>query len=235
MKAPASLSQIAVTVILVTGLAGCQSTGRLAEYDFAGGTLAAVYDLPPQPEVLTGPYLPHDLDDPIKALMRVGGRVAREVAANNVRERLDSAAVLVDVAARLTERTSVRAARFLRMELVDDDASADFGLEVWIREYGIDAEEWEAAARFFVDAEVILFDGRDGSEIWESRVQESDPMMPHIFGSGGFRSARDIVTAAILMDMSEEELARALEQLADYAADRISEKLRDSRERARGR
>jgi hypothetical protein len=35
--------------------------------------------------------------------------------------------------------------------------------------------------------------------------------------------------------MSEEEIARALEQLADYAADKISERLRDSREAARGR
>jgi hypothetical protein len=81
-----------------------------------------------------------------------------------------------------------------------------------------------------VDAEVVLFDGRDGSEIWESHVTERDPMMPHIFGSGRARVARDVVTAAVLADMSEEEIARALEQLADYAADKISERLRDSRE-----
>jgi hypothetical protein len=207
----------------------------LGDYDFAGGTLAAVYDVPPRPEVLTGPYFPHDLNDPVGALLRVGGRIAREVAAADVRERLDSASALVDVAARLTERTSARVARFLRLDLVDDEASADFGLEVRIREYGIDAEEWAAAAQFFVDAEVVLFDGRDGSEIWESRIQERDPMMPYVFGSGGSRAARDIITAAVLVDMSEEEIARALEQLADYAADKISERLRDSREDARGR
>ena len=43
------------------------------------------------------------------------------------------------------------------------------------------------------------------------------------------------MTAAALGDLSEEDMAVALEALADYAGDRISEKLRDSLEEVRGR
>jgi len=222
-----------LALIGVVCLAACQSTGRLAEYEFAGGTLATVYEFPPYPEVFTGPYFPGHPEDPVHSLFRLGTRIAKEVAAADIRDRLDSAAAMVDVAGRLSERTSVRAARFLRVELIDDEASADFGLEVRVRDYGIDANEWDAAAHFFVDAQVVLYDGFDGSEIWESEVRERDPIMPHIFGHGPARAVRDVVTAAALASMSEENIARALEHLADYASDRISETLRNSLEKAR--
>ena len=223
----------ALVLPALTLLVACQSAGRLAEYDFAGATVATVYDMPPYPEVLTGPYFPGHPRDPIHALMRVGTVLAKEVAASGIRERLDSASARVDVAARLSDRVGTRTARLLRAELVDDERSADFVLEVRVRDYGIDAADWNAAAHFFVDAQVLLFDGADGSEIWESDVKERDPVMPHIFGGNRARIARDIVTAAVLADMSEEEIAAALESLADYAADHISERLRGSLEDVR--
>lgn len=231
----AHLGTVAATLALsaVTLVGGCQSAGRLAEYDFAGSTLTTVYDLPPYPEVLTGPYFPGHPRDPIHALMRVGTTVAKEVAASGLRERLDSASLNVDVAARLSERLGTRSARLLRAELVPDQTSADFILEVQVRDYGIDATDWQAATHLFVDAQVLLLDGTDGSEIWESHVRERDPVMPQIFGGGRAHIARDIVTAAVLADMSEQEIGRALEAIADYAADRISERLRGSLEEAR--
>lgn len=225
----------AATLLSAAGLSSCQSAGRLGEYDFTDRTVAAVYDFPPYPEVLTGPYFPGHPDDPVHFVARLGSRIAREVAAAGVRERLDSAATRTDVAGRLAARTSERAARLLRARRVDDDAEAEFLLEVRVRDYGIDAEEWEAAAHVFVDAEVLLLDGADGSEIWESHVRERDPLAPHIFGGDRARIARNVVTAAVLADLSVAELARALEHVADYAADRITERLRRSLAEVRGR
>jgi hypothetical protein len=168
-------------------------------------------------------------------MVRLGSRIAREVAAEDVRERLDSAATRTDVAGRLADRTSTRAARLLRATLVDDESDADFLLEVRIRDYGIDAEEWEAAAHVFVDARILIMDGIDGRAIWESRVRERDPLTPRIFGGDRARVVRNVVTAAVLADMSVEELSRALEHVADYAADRIMERLRRSLEEVRAR
>lgn len=117
---------------------------------------------------------------------------------------------------------------------MDDEAGAEFLLEVRVRDYGIDAEEWEAAAHVFVDAQILILDGSDGSEIWESHVREKDPLAPHIFGGDRARIARNVITAAVLADMSVGDLSRALEHVADYAADRITERLRGSLEEVRG-
>lgn len=224
---------VALGITAIGLLAACQSTGRLAEYDFAGSTLYTVYELPPRPDVLTGPYLFRPSRDPVEAIVRVGGAIAREVAAADVRERLDAAAEAVDIPARMGARLSPRAARYLRAELVEDEDDADFGLEVRIREYGIDAERWDAAAHFFVDAQVILFDALDGREIWESRVREREAISPLIFGRRGAAVVRDVVTAAFLGSLEEEEIALALEGLGDFAADRISERLRNSLDKVR--
>lgn len=231
-RAHAAAALLASSVVALTG---CQSTGRLAEYDFAGRTLYAVYDLPMRAEVLTGPLFDVPSGDPVRDLMRAGAMAAREIAAADIRDRLDAASERVDLPVRVGERLGPRAARYLRTELVEDEAEADFGLEVRIREYGIDAERWEAAAHFFVEAQVILYDGADGRTIWESKVKERDPMAPAIFGGRRARFVRDVVTAAVLADMSEDEIVVALEALADYAADHISERLRDSLDEVRGR
>jgi len=220
----------AVTVLAAVA---CQSTGRLDEYDFRGGALYVTYDFPPRPEILTGPYFPGHPENPVHAVISIGSKIAREVAAAGARDRLDAATDQVDVSARVADRASVRAARYLRVDLVEDDTEADYGLEVRIRDYGIDAEEWESAAHFFVDAEMILFDAVDGREIWSSHVRERDRIAPHIFGGHGAWTARDIVTAAALSNLSEEDMVLALEALADYAGDQISERLRDSLEKVR--
>lgn len=235
MNATVGTVTIGLGLALFTAISACQSTGRLDEYDFAQRTIAGVYDFPPYPEVLTGPYFPGHPKNPVHALMRVGSVIAKEAAAAGVQERLDSASVLVDVAGRTTERASQRVARFLRADLVADEASADFLFEVRIRDYGIDATAWNAAAHVFVDAEVILFDGVDGREIWESKVREREAIAPHIFGPRPANTIRDVVTAAALANMSVDDIARALEHVADFAADRVSERLRDSLEEVRER
>ena len=218
--------------LLVT-IPACQSTGRLGDYDFAGGALFVSYEFPPRPEILTGPYFPGHPRDPIHAIIRIGGNVARELAASEARDRLDAACEQIDISERLADRASRRAARYLRVDLVDAEDDADYGLEIRVRDYGIDAEEWEAAAHFFTDAEVVLYDMLDGREIWESHVRERDPIAPHIFGGRRAGFVRDIVTAAALGSLSEEDMVVALKALADYAGDRISEKLRDSLEKVR--
>jgi len=220
------LAAFAATLVLA-----CGPGNRLRDYTYSGRSLAVVYDFPPYPEVLTGPYYPGHPRDPVHAVIIAGSRVAKEIEAHRVRERLDSASTLVDVSARVAQRTSERANRYLRTSLTEQDDEADFLLEVQIRDYGIDAEEWDAAAHFFVDAEVSLLAGDDGTLIWNTHVRDRDPIAPAIFGRHS--AVRNIVTAAVLSDLSVEEIARALEQLADYSADHITRHLRDALDASR--
>ena len=175
-----ALRWVAALAFPLVAVATCQSTGRLAEYDFAGGALFISYDFPPRPEILTGPYFPDHPRDPIHAIIRIGGTIARELAASDARDRLDAACEQVDISGRLADRASRRAARYLRVDLVDTEDEADYGLEIRIRDYGVDAEEWESAAHFFIDAEVILYDMLDGGEIWGVPRQRTGTPSPPI-------------------------------------------------------
>lgn len=225
MRAVAVVSVLASVVII----AGCRSTGRLAEYEFPGRTVAVSFGRAPHPEVLTGPWFLYDHPrTAVGAIIAAGTKIAREVEASEARKKLDAAADSVDVIGRLAERTLERAALHLRARAVDDVDQADFIFDVMLREYGIDAEDWNAAAHFYVEAEVFLIDGRDGTQIWKSKVKSRDPIMPAIFGPGTI--VRDVVTAAALAGLSTEEIARALERLADYSADRITGRLRNALE-----
>jgi hypothetical protein len=218
-------------MLLAMLVPACGHGNRLGDYSYSGRSLAVVYDFPPDPAVLTGPYFVGQSRDPVHAILRAGSRVATEIQAYRVRERLDSATALVDVADRVAQRTSERATRYLRTRLTEQDDEADFVLEVQIHDYGIDAKEWDAAAHFFVDAEVTLLAGLDGRLIWKTRVRDSDPITPAIFG--GRSVVRNVVTAAALADLSVEEIARALEQLADYTADHVTGRLRDALDASR--
>ncbi len=216
--------------LLGAGLGGCGAGNRLAQYDFPRLTLAVVPEFPPYPEVLSGPYFPGHPKDPVHAIIRAGTRIAKEIEADRVRDRLDSAAAMVDVARLTGDRLAARASRYLGSTLTDPSGDTDLILEVEIRDYGIDAEEWDAAARFFIDAEAWLLDGQDRRVIWKTRVRAHEPITPAIFHNS---SIRNVVTAAALADLSVEDIGRALTQLSYYAADRVTDRLRSSLDRAR--
>jgi hypothetical protein len=220
-----------LALLSMIAAAGCRGTGRLGEYEYPGRTVALAKLGAPQPEILTGPYFFGYPQDPIRAVITAGTRIVKEVEASKARARLDSATAQIDVGDRLSERTLERASLYLRTRPVTDQETADFVLEVRLRKYGIDAKEWNAAAHFFVDAEILLMDGRDGREIWNSGVRSRDPIAPAILGPGSV--VREGVTAAAIANLSVAEMVRVLERLADYSADRLTEHLRDALERTR--
>jgi hypothetical protein len=223
-------SSIALPVLVVA----CASGHALHEYDFADRTLTVVSDIPARPEVLSGPVFVGDYSgDPVRDLLRAGARVAREVEARAVQERLDSAATLVDVGYVLEDNTLDRAARYLGADPVPDEPEADFVLELLVLDYGIDAEAWDAAAHFFIEADAALLEAASGREIWRAEIGARDPIGPAIFGTRS--GVRDIVTAAMLADLSAEEAAAALESLADFSARVITDRLRDDLREARRR
>lgn len=213
---------------------GCASSNTLHEYDYRGRSLSVVSDLPPSPEVLTGPYfVGHPSGDAIRDAVRLGARVAREVEAREVRERLDSAATLIDVGHVLEDNTLERAARYLGARASRSEAQTDFLLELVVVEYGIDAETWDAAAHVYIEADAALIHVESGAEIWRAEIEARDPLGPSVFGPA--RAVRDIVTAASLADLSVEEIVDALEYLADYSAGAITDRLRDDLREARSR
>ncbi len=219
-------------MLLPLAALGCAHGNRLAEFDYRDRTIAVVSDVPRRPEVLSGPYfLGERSGDPLRDLVRVGARIFREAEAIAVQEKLDSAATLIDVGYVLEENAHERTARYLGADAVAGGQGADYLLEIIVLEYGIDAEAWEAAAQFYIEADAALLDEATGTEIWRAEIEARDPIGPAVFG--GPSAVRDIVTAATIADLSVQEIVDMLESLADFSARVITDQLRDDLRDAR--
>lgn len=214
-----------VGLLLLAAVTAACGGHHLADYDFRDTSLAIVADLPATPGLETGGWYGVDTSNPLRAALEVGGRVAREVQAREAAAHLDSAAVLADMEGILIARTHERAARYLGSVPVDEEAEADFVLELFVRDYGLRATDWDAAANVFVDAEAVLLDAASGREIWHKHVDEHENLSPEMWGAAS--PVRDVVTASALGSLTVEELTRVLERAAQYASDAITDQLRE--------
>jgi len=214
--------------LALMSLAACGGGHELERYSFVGQTVA-VADYPaPSPDLWTGDY---DVvgDDVITAVVDAGSRVAKEVEARHARTRLDSAANLVDVRQRLSSRTLERTARYLGATVAEDAAGADFLLEIYVRQFGIDARG-DRAARVFMKVEAVLLDRRTGHEAWSVVVDSHDRLTPSV--RSGVVPA-DIVTAGTLRELTVEDMRLALAGLTDFTSDYVTNELREDLRDAR--
>jgi hypothetical protein len=104
-------------------------------------------------------------------------------------------------------------------------------MEIDVQRFGINASGGSSAT-LFVEGEAVLLDGRTGREIWNQEVEAWDQLTPSISGAGA-AGAGGILTAAALTRITVAEYERILEQLADYAADVMTDELREDLRDAR--
>lgn len=232
MRFPTRAILFAATLSVLLATVACGPSHRLGEYDFRDQTVSVVSEIPSRPDVLTGSYFPGGITgDPVRAVLRAGARVYREVESRRLRERLESAATRIDVGHVLEDNTLERVARYLGADPVGPDDDSDFLLELIVVEYGIDAESWDAAAHFYIEADATLLYAPTGEEVWRKEIDASERIGSAIFDPG--HTVRDVVTAATLSDLTVEEIVVALESLADFSGrvitDELREDLRDAR------
>lgn len=216
--------------VLAVGTMTACAGNRLHEFDYADRSLSVVSQIPLRPEILSGPLFLPSTGDPVRDIVRAGARVVREVEAHAARERLEEAADRVDVGYVLEDGVLERAARYLGATPIGEP-NGDYVLELVVIEYGIAAEEWDATAYFFIEADAALLHEPTGEEIWRAGIDTSDPVGPEIYT--GRSAVRNVVTAAVLADLSVDEIETALEALADFSARVITDRLRDDLRKAR--
>lgn len=219
-------SLIARALPLLLAASGCSRGNRLEQYSFANRSMATVVIAPQAPLLLTPDYSLKGADDLLLAVVREGGKAARDVEGQHARARLDSAASGVVVADDLARQTLERTSRYLGLRPVQAAADADFLLEVHMRNYGVDARS-ASAAYLFTNAEAVLLDRRTGREIWNSVVHGSDRLTPRVRGTGSFPGA-GVITAGTLHLVSVADFHDALNQLVTLSANRIADELRSS-------
>jgi hypothetical protein len=211
-------------LVLVLGMVGCHGVNRLAEYDLDDQTLAVYTSLPSHPDVFTNDLLFYHHKNPLRTLLRIGSILIKENEAEQARVRIDSAQQFVDVAQRMAVQVLDRTAMYLNVVPIESTEQADLLLDIRVMTYGIEACSWQARAHFKIDSEVALIDLGSGGLIWKVRVHEEEPITPFMLGLH-HHIASNLITAEALSRLSVGDMVGALEQLADYAADRITRKL----------
>lgn len=230
LVAPATLFLSLFAVMFVSG---CSNKQRLGEYDFRQRTLAIATIAPPHPDVFSSLYLDIDTSEPIRAVLSVGSGIARNVAVEGAKARVDSAAAAFDLSERMGARILSGASRHLRTTPITENHLADYEIEVRIERYGLTASSWTSQAYFTLDADLRLLDGATGRRIWKTDVHATDAVSPVVFGPDG-RTVGGVVTAISIANMPASEMQQVLEGLADFAADWLVNELADALDDARG-
>jgi hypothetical protein len=224
---------LALAALAAGPLAGCSSSNRLREVDLTGRSVAMLAAIPPHPRVQAGgpgeaainPY------DPVGTAIRVGTAAAKYREAREAQARLDSAVTQVDVADRIARRVLAHSADALGFRPVARPAEADFHLDLQVVDYALVADSYEGATYLAIEGRVRMMDARTGRRLWERRLREREVLDGSLFGMPA--AVGNVVTARALARLTEEELARGLQQLADLAADRIVLRLREDYLRTR--
>ena len=226
-----------VSAILVLAalamLASCATVNRLDQIRIDNPRLATVLQPPPPPSLDTWYDLSINTDDPIGTVLRVGSSIVKAAEAEKAAERMREALTEVDVPEVVFEESSLRCARALDAERVDDARDADLVLEIEIEDYGINAPSWGSAVGLEIETIVRLYERRSHDLVWRRHVTVTQKASPEVFGLPG--AAETIFTAAMLASLSTEEMVRGFSNLAQFAARVIGDTLEHDLWKAGGR
>lgn len=232
MRGQGGVGKALVALLPVIFSWGCGNKHYLKLYNFSERSLALVYIEPPAPRLLHGYYDLGNTIDALQSVTRAAGGVAKEVSARRAMARMDSAVQRVDFEDALARMTLDRASRYLGTRPTATEQTADFILEVTMRNMGLDARA-NTAAYMYTNAEAVLLDRRTGREIWSVRVRGNDRLTPWVHGTEHIPSS--VITAGTLSTVSVDDFAQGLDQLATFTSrlitNELREKLRDVRDR----
>jgi hypothetical protein len=121
----------------------------------------------------------------------------------------------------------------LGARVVDDRQRAEYQLLINVESYGIDAGGPGSGLDFELSAEARLMDLRGGDRIWRTKETVSRQASPSMFGLPA--AAGNVLSAVMLSELTEEEIAQGLDRLARDAAWEIGQELEKDIYRARRR
>jgi hypothetical protein len=227
---------LAAAALLLSSISGCGGHWKgLRGLDFTDRSVAVVTAEAPPPMFFVDEREGVDLREPegglLGAIFQVGSGIYRGYQEYGVALRLDSASRMVDLPPRIAERVLQRGSVVLGARPEDDPRSADYQLEARVEHWGIVSESLDSEPYFTIKATLHLFEGPTGVELWEREVEEEDDIDSIGFAPGTVLG--NLVAGGSLADLTTEDIARALEQLADYTGDRLVVRLREDLARAR--
>ena len=217
---------------LLAILASCAST-RLAEYEFFGESIQVTVRAAPNSRVDASYDLDIDLDDPVSTLLSIGTSVAKASQVAVVRERLAAAHEQMDIEGSIYDEVTLFYESVMGMEIADGPQRDGYALRIEVEEYGVEAGSWTSSISFELRGSAELYDTYSGERIWREGFYQNEPASPSFFGLPD--GAGNVVSAAMLSELTEEQIAEGLDRLARDAAWELSRDFERDLYRARQR
>jgi len=211
-------------------LAGCMTVNHLDLYQFDGARLAADLHTPPEPQL----RIDYDIDmngSAVMSALSVMSNLAKANQAAHVRELMRAALAEVDVPGIVRAESFRACSSSLGTEQVERLREADYVLALTIEEWGIEARSPVAAVSLHMKLLVSLYPSHGSELAWRREITVDEPARPDMFGIGNVIG--NMVTATVLYDMTEEDLARGFKELGSLTARRISYELQGDLDHAR--
>lgn len=230
----------ALAGLLLLGLSSCVQSGNLAQHALEGKTVAVVSEIPSAPfadfdmtifdrvgqdvPIMNGE--PKSRQIPHVAINTADDEEGAPRPVSKVHKLIDSVLVDLDMSTLIVDATHSRTASFMRFEAIQEEAEADYILEVIVDDYGIGSDAWNSTAYFEVMGRVKLIDNKTGKKVWEGEVVEIAPLTKALLSVG--IPASDMETPAALAKIPFEEMNEVLAGLANYASIQLAAPLREA-------
>ena len=214
---------VAACAAVAALLASCATVNRLDSYDFQGATLAADMRTPPEPRVDIHYDVTVNERMPVYSALSVMTNLAKAGQAEKASDAMRGALASVDVPDILLRESYAACAAALDAEQEYQRMRADYVLVISIHDWGIQAHSFGSAVSLHIRLTAGLYRTAGGDLIWRRDLTVNDPASPAMFGLG--QIVGNMVTATVLSEMSEEDLARGFTELALRSARSVARQL----------
>ena len=226
MKRSMAIGATLAGLLTILALSSCAHTPvhyPLADYSFLDATLAADMILPPEPTINVFYHVTFDPDDPLRTALSIGTSVLKAAEVEQAQERMRQALETVDVPELLRDQALAGCSAALGTRNAGSVQEADYRLVLDIHEYGISARGYGSGVAMTMEVTAGLYSNLDRKLIWRRNVSLDVPATVQLFGVG--HVVGNLVTAAMLADLSTEELAAGFRNLATEAARSLAHRL----------
>jgi ABC-type uncharacterized transport system auxiliary subunit len=212
-------------------LASCETTNKLAMYNFEGARMASEMRTPPPPRLDIRYNVTLDSKNAFYSSLSVLTNIAKATQAQKAEQAMRDALSSVDVPGIILQESAAACANALGTTAEERRSQADYVLTLDIREWGIEADSPGSAVKLRVRMTARIVDRRTDDLAWRRDLSVAEPASPQVFGLG--QIVGNMVTATALSNMNADELQSGFLELARKAAATVARLLERDLDRAR--
>jgi len=194
--------------------ASCAS--QLQYYDFDGESLRVHVMIAPDARVDADYGVEIDPDNPVRTLVSIGTSVAMASQVEQAQRKMDAATRNLDIGQILESQLESYYERAFDMRIADSSRRTTYDLSIEVTEYGIEASGPGSDVDFVLRGQARMYDTASRERIWRDRFSSRIQISPTMFGLPA--AAGNVFSAAMLADLTEEEIATGLQNVAYDAA-----------------